>query len=147
MGHVAVWPPADQRRAWKDNDPRRPAIAQACDDPDSRGLQADEDGQKPQMQSAIPGQQPKAAQPGGMKRHDEGIMAGADLDRAARQQPPRISPGQHQFADTLRRDQAQDDDRQDHVALRLTVLAVKPGPRAIRTNFAGRPACLARSST
>ena len=83
-----------------------------------------------------------------MDQHDERIVAGADLDRAAGQQPARVVAGQNELSQALQRDQQENGGGEAHAACRnATQLAVKPGPRAVSSDRAGRPCAMARSST
>ena len=83
-----------------------------------------------------------------MQRDYQGIVAGADLDRAFCQQTFGVVAGQHQFTQPLRRDEEEDEGRDAHAACRSeTQLAVKPGPSAVTSERGGRPCASARSST
>ena len=65
-------------------------------------------------------------------------MCGADLKRAAREQRPGVLARKHQLAQTLQRDQCQDDGGKCHAACRnATQLAVKPGPSAVSSERGG----------
>src|SRR6185437_15160566 len=91
---------------------------------------------------------PQRDQPERMNRDDQGIVRGADLDRAARHELPRIASGENELAKPLQRHQREDDGGKTHAACRrATQLAVKPGPSAVRSDRGGRPCASARSST
>ena len=97
---------------------------------------------------AVESQEPQPEKPGRVQADDERIMRGRRLDRALRQEPSRVSPGEDELRASLQRDEAENDQRRRHAALfSETRLAVKPGPSALSTARGGKPCFKTRSST
>jgi hypothetical protein len=68
-------------------------------------LQRDEARKSRDNDVLIAAPDPQGDQPRRMNRHDQRIVTGADLDRAARQKPAGVVAGQNEFTQSLQRDQ------------------------------------------
>ena len=148
MRKISVGSRRDQRLARQHDDARGPSRPQRGKDPQPQALQHDEACECRENDVLIAAPDPQGDQPRRMNRHDQRIVTGADLDRAARQQPARVVAGQNELTQSLQRDQQENGRREAHAACRnATQLAVKPGPSAVSSDRAGRPRAMARSST
>lgn len=77
------------------------------------------------------------------------VMTGADFAGAARQQAGGVAPGQHEFAQPLQADKADEIERRDqHQEKRMGRMeAEKPGPRAVISMVPVGALASTRSST
>src|SRR5256885_2055972 len=106
----AVWADAYQRDIGQDDDPRRPAIAQGSEDPDAGELEKHENAEPEGVDRPPRRKPPQGREPQRMDRDDQGVMRGANLPRAAREQAPGVAVGQPQLAEALEGNQREDDD-------------------------------------
>ena len=112
MAHERERAAPDQRLAWHDDDARRPARAEAGEDPEAERLQHREDGEPAGMHGLVVAHDDEADDPGRVHRHHDGVVARAVLPRAPRREGGRVAPGDDQLDQSLTDDVGEDDERE-----------------------------------
>src|SRR6202043_26138 len=88
-------------------DARRPATGEASHHPDAQKMQKHK-GEKPSAaQLRLKSKNPQTKKPSRVQPDDERIVRASRLDRALRQQPSRVSPGEDELRASLQRDEAE----------------------------------------
>src|SRR5260221_4429676 len=132
MADETIGSAPDQRGVRQRDDAGGPINPERDDDPQPRGLQQDEKTKRQPVDRGLGRHEDdNGNQPAGVKRDEQRIVASAMLEGAALFQVSGIARRVDQLAETLQRDQRDDDEDGIHRSSRTRKPAVKPGPSAL----------------
>src|SRR5579885_549054 len=145
---VAIGAAADERRLRQRDDPRRPIRAERGDGPEPQPLQSEEGRKRrPADRRLRRRAEEERRKPADMQRDDGGVMGAAVLLGSASAQGPGVARGPAKLAQTLQRDEAEEQRRGAHRLSSTMKPAVKPGPSALISMRRRTPLRSMRSST
>src|SRR5665213_2098869 len=90
MPQDTVWTTRYQLLAWDNDDPNGPTPSKRRQDPKSRDLQDNEEGEEDGNDLMVIGKQPHPSQPSGMQQNNKRKMRPAVLHTTGGQQPPLV---------------------------------------------------------